>query len=326
MKNLLSKYFQKALWLLLFAFMLMNIVAFAHAYKFTHFSGDATARTKDLKDLTWLNKFKILFIGIDNPKPQHKSKPHGNFDVITIGITDRIQCWYFKAAQPKGTVILFHGFGSEKSSLLGRSEYFNTLGYNTMLVDFLGSGDSDGMSTSIGFYEADQVLQCYNYIVSKGEKNIFLFGTSMGAASILKAINDHKISPSTILLECPFGSLYSTVCARFRMMNLPAFPMAALLTFWGGVQQDFWAFAHNTSEYAKAVNCPTLLLYGEFDDRVTHEETDLIYANLNGLKSLKTYGNEGHNFYTPTNESAWKRDVGTFMRSLKNNTNQLMES
>jgi pimeloyl-ACP methyl ester carboxylesterase len=317
MKKSLSKYLPKVLWALLFAFVIMNIIAFAHAYKFTHFSDDTLARTKDPKELTRLNKIKILLTGIDNPKPQHKTQPSGNFDVVTIGESDTIRSWHFKVEHAKGTVILFHGFGGEKSSLLGRSDYFNAAGYNTLLVDFLGSGDSDGMSTSIGYHEAEQVLQIYNYMLSTGEKNIFLFGTSMGAAAILKAINDYKIAPAAIFLECPFGSLYTTVCARFKMMNLPVFPMAGLLTFWGGVQHGYWAFGHNPSEYAKAVDCPALLLFGELDDRVTREEIDLIYSHFAGFKMLKTYSREGHNFFTPSNETAWKSDVSTFIIALE---------
>jgi pimeloyl-ACP methyl ester carboxylesterase len=182
-----------------------------------------------------------------------------------------------------------------------------------LLVDFLGSGDSDGNATTIGYNEADQVKRCYDYAQGDGEKNIFLFGTSMGAVAIIKAIDDYKISPKGILLECPFGSLYDTVCARFRLMNVPAFPMAGLLTFWGGVQHGYWAFSHNPVEYARAVSCPTLLLFGEQDDRVSLEETNRLFSNLKGPKVLNTYPNEGHNFFTPTNQPKWIQDVSQFL-------------
>lgn len=57
------------------------------------------------------------------------------------------------------------------------------------------------------------------------------------------------------MIECPFGSMYKTVCARFKTMNAPTFPMAGLLVFWGGMQNNFWAFEHNPTEYAKNINC-----------------------------------------------------------------------
>jgi alpha-beta hydrolase superfamily lysophospholipase len=305
-------YLRKAIVVLVFIFFVMNVVAFMHAWKFTHFSETDHNRTADPKELTLLNKIKILFTGIDNPKPQHQLMPDRNYSVISFNRSG-MQGWHFKIKNPKGTVILFHGYAGEKSMLLRRGYYFNSIGYNILLVDFPGSGDSKGNSTSIGFHEADQVFECYNFILAKEEKNIFLFGTSMGAAAILKSINDYHFSPTGILLECPFGSLYDTVCARFHNMNLPCFPMAALLTFWGGIQQGYWAFGHNPSQYATTVACPTLIMFGEMDDRVTRNETNEIFSGLTGFKVLKTYPKYGHNIFTPENDRTWKNDVSTFL-------------
>lgn len=97
-------------------------------------------------------------------------------------------------------------------------------------------------------------------------------------------------------------------------MNVPAVPMAALLTFWGGVQHGYWAFDHNPSEYAKAVRCPTLLLFGEKDDRVSIEETKEIFNNLKGKKTLFTYRDAGHNVFSDNNKSNWIKDVNQFLK------------
>ena len=74
--------------------------------------------------------------------------------------------------------------------------------------------------------------------------------------------------------------MYKTVCARFETMNIPTFPMVGFLFFWGGLQYEYWAFGHNPSEYAKEINCPTLLLYGAKDEKVSRAEIDEIFNNL----------------------------------------------
>ena len=176
-----------------------------------------------------------------------------------------MECWLLTADSSKGTVIIFHGFGGQKSSMLDKAEIFLKMRYSTLLVDFMGSGGSEGSQTTIGFYEALEVKDAFEYIKSKGEKNIILFGTSMGAVAIMKAEKDHKLSPSAIIIECPFGTMLQTVEARFKAMKVPAFPMASLLVFWGGYENDFNAFNHNPVDYAKQIYCPTLLLYGEKD-------------------------------------------------------------
>jgi alpha-beta hydrolase superfamily lysophospholipase len=210
-------------------------------------------------------------------------------------------------------VLIFHGYGGEKSSMLDKATEFLKMNFNVLLVDFMGSGGSEGNSTSIGFHEAEEVKDCFEYIQKGGEKNIHLFGTSMGAVAIMKAISDYKIQPVSIMIECPFGTMYKTVSARFRLVNIPTFPMAGMLMFWGGVQNGFWAFSHNPEEYAKGVSCPTLLLYGEKDNRVSREEIDNIYNNLQGQKSLATYPLAGHENYLLKYKEQWVTDVANFL-------------
>jgi uncharacterized protein len=114
----------------------------------------------------------------------------------------------------------------------------------------------------------------------------------------------------------PLCSMYKTVSARFRIMGAPTFPMAGLLVFWGGMQNGFWAFNHNPEEYAKAVTCPVLLMYGEKDNRVSREETDSIFNNLKGKKQLVTFPLAGHENYLKNYKSQWTTEVNTFLSGL----------
>jgi uncharacterized protein len=297
-------------------FVMMNVVAFMHAYTFTHFDKDITQRTQDPDDLSAVARIGLLFTGIDNPRPANKKIPSGDFETVKIESSGTLDCWFVKSDLAIGTMIMFHGYAGEKSSLLERAAEFQKLRYNILFVDFLGSGGSTGNSTSIGHSEAAQVNACFNFVKTNYPGEVAMFGTSMGAAAILKAMNDHTIDASAIILECPFGSLYETVAARFHMMNVPAFPMAALLCFWGGAQHGYWAFGHNPSEYAKSVSCPTLLLYGQMDERVSQEETDAIFRNLPDRKKLVNYPNAGHDVFSEDNRPNWIRDVTGFVDEL----------
>jgi len=286
-----------------------------HAYKFTHFS-DKVHKKTDANTLTTTQKAGILFFGIDNPRPVNIAKPTQPYSTIKLKSNKEIECWSIKTPNAKGTVILFHGYGGDKSGMIDKSDAFLKMGYNTFLVDFMGSGGSKGDVTTIGYFEAQQVKMCYDYIKAKDEKNIHLFGTSMGAAAILKAMDDYTIKPASVMLECPFGSMYKTVCARFKIMGAPTVPMAGLLVFWGGVENGFWAFSHNPEEYAKAVTCPVLLMYGEKDNRVSPEEIEIIFSNLKGKKQLATYPLSGHENYLNKYNEKWTNDVRTFLEHL----------
>jgi uncharacterized protein len=315
MKFYLKKRTAKILFSFLFlGILFLNIVAFFHAYKFTHFTTGKPVRTKDPKQLPPIEKLTTLIVGISNPRPVNKRFPERPYRILKLKSNKEIECWTLPLDSAKGTVILFHGFSGEKSSLLDRAEIFRKLGYATVLVDFMGSGGSEGNQTTIGFFEAEQVKTVYEYVKSQDNKSVYLFGTSMGSAAIMRAVSEYKINPSGLILECPFGSMYKTVCARFELMNAPTFPMARLLVFWGGLQNRFWAFGHNPQEYAKNISCPTLLMFGELDNKVSREETDTIFANLKGLKRLAVYPFAGHDDYLDKYKSEWEKDVVAFLR------------
>jgi alpha-beta hydrolase superfamily lysophospholipase len=310
-----NKYVRRLVWAIAIIFVLMNVIAIFHSYKFTHFSNKVYKKT-DANTLTNAQKAGIVFFGIDNPRPVNTTKPSQPYETVRISSNVAIECWSIKVPNPKGTVILFHGYGGDKSQMIDKSDEFIAMGYNTFLVDFMGSGGSQGDVTTIGYFEAQEVKSCYDYLIKKGEKNIHLFGTSMGAAAILKALHDYKLTPASAMIECPFGSMYKTVCARFKIMGAPTIPMAGMLVFWGGMQNGFWAFNNNPEEYAKNVTCPVLLMYGEKDNRVSREEIDTIYSNLKGKKQLVTFPLAGHENYLKKYKAQWGDDVKSFLSTL----------
>ena len=303
--------------LALLLFVVLNVIAAFHAYKFTHFGDSSGVRTERV-NLSFANKLKILFTGVDNPRPANTTTPAHTYKTIIVNSNVKTACWLIPSATPaKGTVLLFHGFTSNKSTLLDRAEPFLQNGYNCLLVDFMGSGSSGGNQTTIGFKEAAEVKDCYNYIKSTGEKSIYLSGSSMGAAAIMKAMKDDTMQPKGIIIECPFGTMYETVCARFRMLHIPSFPTAGILLFWGSVENGFWCFLHNPADYAKYIHCPTLLQYGAKDDRVTRQEIDAIFSNIPGPKQLVVYPLAGHDNYLKMEKDEWINNTVHFLDKNK---------
>lgn len=298
----------------LILFLIMNMMAIFHAYKFTHFAAPGT-RPKLTKDSGIGQKIKALFFGINIPKPQNKLLPEAPYENVILNGFKKTACWWIKTDlnTPKGTVIIFHGYVNSKSGMLDKAAIFRSLGYNTFLIDFMGNGDSEGNQCTIGFKEATQVKMAFDYIQSKGEKNIVLFGTSMGSAAVMKAMQDYRLQANSMIVECPFGTMLETVQARFRMFHAPVFPMSQLFVFWGGLENGFNGFKHNPEEYAKHITIPTLLLWGEKDETVSRPETEMIYQNLQGKKKLVTYPNAGHENYLTQYRKEWTNDVANWL-------------
>ncbi len=103
--------FKLVAWSIAIIFILINFIAYFHAYKFTHFAEKTVAKTKNAKSLSTTEKIKTLIFGVDNPRPQNSSLPTQPFTTVKLNSNKEIECWSIKTENSRGTVILFHGFG-----------------------------------------------------------------------------------------------------------------------------------------------------------------------------------------------------------------------
>jgi pimeloyl-ACP methyl ester carboxylesterase len=311
---------KKILYTLLFVFIFLlvglNYIAYNHSYNFTHYANIQQNKLKvyDTSKISWTQKLGYILRGVEVPRPENKLEPRFNFTTKKIHTPKGdLEIWQNANVQTHGTVVLFHGYNAKKSLLLDRAEEFYDLEYNVVLVDFLGSGGSDGNTVSIGYYEADQVKAVYDFVKGQGETTIYLFGISMGAVAIMKCMKDHHPEVKGIMLECPFGYFKTTVKNRFKNFGIPSFPMADLLMLWGNYHTGYNTYQHNPARYAREIKCPVLLMHGAIDHAVSKKEIDDIYNNLQGEKVLQTFEATGHNIYDHKNRPIWIQTVYQFL-------------
>jgi alpha-beta hydrolase superfamily lysophospholipase len=327
---------RRLLFLLFAVFGAMNAVAFFHAWRFTHFANEPGRHSPNPEQLGPGQKLWLLLTGIRNPKPQNGPKPGFPVETVTIRSPNGpLEAWYATpdSGRARGTVALFHGYTSSKSHLTHEAGYFRRLGYNVLLVDQAGNGNSAGFRTTVGYREADDVAAAFRWLKNAmnesagspsprqrgpgGEPsasgNVILYGVSMGAVAILRAEAELGVRPTANILECPYGNMRQTAYNRFASMHVPGFPMADLLVFWGGVQNGFWAFGLNAERYATQIRTPTLLLWGTADPRVTRAETDAIFAHLAGPKVRHDFPGVGHEPYWRRYSADWEQQIQAFL-------------
>ncbi len=298
-------------------FAIVNILAIFHAYSFSHVSDKGTTENKQPENYSWSEKAVILFTGAPNYRRKIDRQPTTDFSEIHIQGDKELSAWYLSSAESKGTIALFHGYKSNKAALIDRGEFLHSLGYNTLLVDFEASGESEGNVCSIGYHEAGQVARTVQWINEHSKGPVILFGNSMGAAAVMKyACEQDFENQPPLMLECPFNSLYETTEARFESMDLPSFPLAEFLVFWGGAINGFNGFAHNPFEYASNIGSPALFLHGAKDDRVTSIHMQQIANAHAGETRLVSFQNAAHEDYFNQYELKWKQEVEMWLSQL----------
>jgi alpha-beta hydrolase superfamily lysophospholipase len=308
------------LWVLLVQFLLINISAAFYAYRLTHFYNDPSLLVYKPSPNVFAKTWK-LFTGPKTGKSIVEETPAFSYETVLLktakGIS--IEAWYCKTdSLEKGTVILFHGITGHKDMLLDVANEFRYWGYNVMLVDFRAHGNSGSNTTTIGFRESEEVKLAYDYVSQKKEKKIFLYGTSLGAVVVTKAIADYQLQLAGIILEMPFASLQTYLKDKARTLGFPQQPFGFLATFWIGVERGFNGFKHQTAKYAAKIKCPVLMQWGAMDEFVLKDETKTVYKAIASTnKKLVVYETAQHTSFLRHDPAKWRIEVENFLKQSK---------
>jgi pimeloyl-ACP methyl ester carboxylesterase len=296
----------------------LNYLAYKHARAMLCF-GDSAGRTRRPEDLTFKEKTDAVFNGISIPRPVSDLDPTElapDTAVLSIASTDSatLAAWYVNRGPATPLIILYHGYTAEKTALLMEACSCLELGTSVMLVDFRGSGGSSEAYTTVGLVEADDVTASMQYAHDElVHPSIILFGQSMGAAAILRAVHTQHIQPDGVILEAVFDSMFTTVCNRFELMHAPSFPSAQLLMFWAGRQWDQNSFAHKPVDYAASLTCPALFMHGTDDPRAKLIEGRRVFEAAPEPKQFLAFEAVAHNAYVTERPTQWKTAVAALI-------------
>ena len=309
-------------------FVALNLLAFVHAYSMTHFVAGGV-RTPGPQHMSSVQKLEAVVTGVRLAKPLNTMTP-GTFNLPYSTHHYRgadgteYEAWHVPAGgapwrrlpwqRARGVVVLFHGYAGCKASLLNEAVVARRAGYDAFLVDFRGCGGSSGSVTTVGYREADDVAEAVNYVRrTLNPPETVLYGRSMGAAAVLRAVSLGKAKPDALVVESPFDRMLTTVDHRFDLMGLPAFPLSRMLVFWGGVQHGYWAFGHNPAEYAKGVSCPTLMIRAGRDPFIRQNEAESVFNNFRGAKRMLVFEGAVHQACISVDKRKWAAGVTDFL-------------
>lgn len=107
----------------------------------------------------------------------------------------RLAGWYVPSANGDA-VVLLHGAGSTRTSVLGHARALADLGYGVLLYDARGHGESDGRAMELGWEGDDDLAGAVRFVRARpdvADGRVFAVGLSMGgeqAVGALPAVDD----------------------------------------------------------------------------------------------------------------------------------------
>jgi len=110
--------------------------------------------------------------------------------------------WFLSRGKPAPAVILSHGYGSNRSELLTLSFELWKAGYNVLVYDLRGHGESPVKWSGLGTYEKDDLLSALKFLRTKKTESgqdildgrVGLYGVDMGGyISLVASTQDPMI-------------------------------------------------------------------------------------------------------------------------------------
>ena len=136
---------------------------------------------------------------------------------------------------PSGkTVIFVHGYTSSRlvksAQVMPLAQRLSHAGYNVLMFDLRGAGNSDGKIVTLGQNEQYDVLAAIEFAkTEKQSEHIALLGWSMGAVtSILAGTESNDIQ--AIIADSPFSDLHNYITTNLPIWSgLPRYPFTPLI-------------------------------------------------------------------------------------------------
>ncbi len=183
---------------------------------------------------------------------------------------------YFKAEDPRGAVLYFHGNAGDLSSWGTLAERFVDRGYSVLMPDYRGYGKSVGpLSEDALHADARRALQ--HLQKDFADDRIVIYGRSIGSGIALPLAADLPLK--ALVLETPYTSLVDVAKVHYRII-----PADLLLRF-----------RFNSTEDIAEVKCPIHIIHGTADRVIPFELGKRLSDNAERPVEFIAVEGGGHN-------------------------------
>lgn len=223
--------------------------------------------------------------------------------------------WWVPASSPRGTVILCHGYPSDRRDMFPMIPFLHRAGYNLLAFDFRRLGESGGGLSTIGLREPRDLIGAVDYAAKRSDKPITAFGQSMGAATcIMASAIDPRIR--AVVADSPYTSLDKQTVRRFGWG--PLAEMCGGYAIWLGqrILHERLADASPLIAVSRIAHHPLLLIHSENDRIIPVQDSRDIYAAANGPKELWVTEASGHVRSFGQFQAEYERRVLRFLASV----------
>jgi len=227
-----------------------------------------------------------------------------------------IHGWFARGRAGGGAVLLLHGVGANRTSMLGRARFLHDAGFTVLAPDFQAHGESPGEHPTFGALESLDAAAALAFLRAKEpHERVGVIGVSMGGAAAL--LGPGPLDANAFVLESVYPTIRQATSDRLGTWFGPFGGLGralapAVIHLVGnniGVTESELQPIHNISRLA----APLLLLAGTADPYTPIAEAESLYAHAPSPKSYWAVPGAGHEDLHAFDPHEYERRVGTFL-------------
>ncbi len=232
----------------------------------------------------------------------------------------RLRGYYLQAKQPtRKTVILAHGYsGTAKTNMGSLAQlYHETFGFNVLMPDNRGHGESEGNYIGFGWHDRLDYLKWIGLVIQRTgqDAQIVLHGISMGGATVLRTVGeDLPEQVKCVIADCAYTSVFDILSYQAkRMYKLPPYPLVPLVSLVCKLRAGYFIGEASTLKQVSKTTKPILFIHGDEDTFVPTEMVYRLYEVSNGEKELFIVTQAGHGMAYVVDEEGYARKTKDFL-------------
>lgn len=221
----------------------------------------------------------------------------------------------------KGNVIFVHGIRANKFYFIEQAIFLSENGFNCILTDLRGHGESEGKYCTYGYLEKTDISLLIDHVTSKYKlpSSFGLWGHSLGAAISLQTLElDKRIG--FVILEAPFSNL-NLIFKEYFNRKLKSFSLFFFKQTTKKVEKklEFSLNKVNPALSAKNISQPSILLHGTNDNKILPHHSNIIFNSLpTNNKIIYEVKNAEHNNIKEVWKDEYYNVTLTFINSYVN--------
>jgi len=193
----------------------------------------------------------------------------------------RISGWFVPEPGSDATAIICHGAGANKGNFAAFLSLFAGRGYNSLIFDFRGHGDSDGHTVTFGLYEDADVRAAVDWLKRERPdraRHVVGIGSSMGAMALVRAAADDDRIEAVVLDSC-FVSAPRLAEQHLGGVPVVGRPLGTLILASMSLhaRRSFWTLDASEA-IGRLSGRPVLLIHGLDDMMIPPANTEALYA------------------------------------------------